>query len=382
MIIIDILRAIFGKNKKKIVVPKPTPVIYTPPAKNIDPITGEVINENVVTEGGAIVQFNRGLVLLERQKEAYRNLYMKIYKNYSDDKKNNAPYWQIDQHRAEEKTLLDAQNLDTKKAAKMCVDAYKLINNFAVKFELYNKYNALRNFFTNKVSAYGIYDVLSNIGFEIDEPIAPENKNDFDSQLQLFDLKRKQLGQLQANFNNNETFLSSQPKSNLSEVDIYQNNLAKDERLNKYNLAKQKLILNIQERAANLVRLFNAETNATKKTKFANDFNPIRTDLNTNFNNILVGTPYSMVFAQTITNPVGENPNVGGTQSGVGINVGNVGGTTTTPTNTGQFPDWKNQFYSPNNTVYYQGNLYNSLTVIDGTNNSTPDKDGRWRKIL
>ena len=77
--------------------------------------------------------------------------------------------------------------------------------------------------------------------------------------------------------------------------------------------------------------------------------------------------------------PVGIDikPTTGGTGTQTG-----PGTTTQTFVNDGRYPNWINQFYSPNNTVYYQGHLYNSLTTIEGTNNDSPDKDGRWRLIL
>jgi len=185
MILIDILKKIFRK-KKKAVAPTP-PIVVTPPKPidppkpieplkpKIDPLTGEIIDENEIIQAKAIENFNRGLLLLERQKEAYVNLFRTIQLNTSRDINQKAPSWQIDQHRNEEKTLLDAQNLDTKKAAKMCIDAYKLMTDYFTKIQAKQKYDVLRTFFTNKQLYFNIalYDVLSNIGYQLVAPVNP-----------------------------------------------------------------------------------------------------------------------------------------------------------------------------------------------------------------
>ena len=139
--------------------------------------------------------------------------------------------------------------------------------------------------------------------------------------------------------------------------------------------------------------LFNLETNYYKQFELRNQFNAIKNIINATYNNPLSDVVYTWIVtaAKPIDNsPVDVAPNTGtGTQTGGGINTGTETGpgtqtgtgTTTTPSipfNDGRYPDWTNKDYTPNNTVYYLGKLYKSVTSIYGNNNNTPNLDGRW----
>ena len=206
-----------------------------------------------------------------------------------------------------------------------------------------------------------------------------EDLNDFKYQLSLFDLRKKQLGQLGFDYYELEKEIEKRPKIiNPTVEQLTEQKQQKDAKLSRYNIEKEKLIKDIQFRAANLVRLFNVETVTTIKQKYANDYNPLRIDLNNNFDvkNILVGANYAMTFAVTTpTTREAENPNTGGTMQ-QGTNTGAA--TTTTPFNDGRYPNWTNKDYTPNTTVYFEGKLYKTIQSVYGNNNNTPNLDGRW----
>ncbi len=209
---------------------------------------------------------------------------------------------------------------------------------------------------------------------------ATEDKNDFNFQVGRLDLKRKELGQLQANYNN------------YTATNMWQTQAQKDARFNEYSSNRAILIKDIQDRAINLKRLFSSQINNTVKTYYAQTYGPIRKDINDNFNNILLGESYAMTFAIDRTTPATEAPNAGAAATNLGATAtnlnnlpsSNVSTTPTTPTaptaprNDGTFPDWTNKDYTPNTTVYYLGKLYKTITSVYGNNNNTPNLDGRW----
>lgn len=53
----------------------------------------------------------------------------------------------------------------------------------------------------------------------------------------------------------------------------------------------------------------------------------------------------------------------------------------TNVTNNTTYPTWTNKSYIAGNFVWFNGTTYRAATNIDGNNNNTPDKDGRWSKI-
>ena len=213
-----------------------------------------------------------------------------------------------------------------------------------------------------------------------------EDKNDFNFQIGRLDAKRKELGQLQVDYNNYVA------------TGILQTQAQKNARLTKYNEDRAALIKDIQDRAINLKRLFDGQINGAVKTYYSQMYAPIRKDLNDNFNNILVGQGYAMIFTIDRTTPVEAAPNVGAAQTNIGANTSNVGNLpssnvgnlpssnvtptpTPTPRNDGTFPDWTNKSYTPNTTVYFGGHIYKTIVMVDGNNNNTPDNDGRWALI-
>ena len=240
--------------------------------------------------------------------------------------------------------------------------------------------------------------VVKPIVFTPPMPTTTEDKNDFNFQVGKLDTKRKELGQLQADYNNYVT------------TGIFQTQAQKNARLTKYNEDRAALIKDIQDRAINLKRLFSGQINNAVKTYYSQIYGPIRKDINDNFNNILLGESYAMTFPIDRVVPVEAAPNVGATQTNVGAtqtnvenlpssnvgnlpssNVGNLPSSnvaptptptpTPTPRNDGTFPDWTNKSYTPNTTVYFGGHIYKTIVMVDGNNNNTPDKDGRWALI-
>ena len=203
--------------------------------------------------------------------------------------------------------------------------------------------------------------VVKPIVFTPPMPTTTEDKNDFNFQVGKLDTKRKELGQLQADYNNYVT------------TGIFQTQAQKNARLTKYNEDRAALIKDIQDRAINLKRLFSGQINNAVKTYYSQIYGPIRKDINDNFNNILLGESYAMTFTIDRVTPVGEAPNVGATDTNVSA--------TPTPRNDGTFPDWTNKSYTPNTTVYFGGHIYKTIVMVDGNNNNTPDKDGRWALI-
>lgn len=202
--------------------------------------------------------------------------------------------------------------------------------------------------------------VVKPIVFTPPMPTTTEDKNDFNFQVGKLDTKRKELGQLQADYNNYVT------------TGIFQTQAQKNARLTKYNEDRAALIKDIQDRAINLKRLFSGQINNAVKTYYSQIYGPIRKDINDNFNNILLGESYAMTFPIDRVVPVEAAPNVGATDTNVSATP------TPTPRNDGTFPDWTNKSYTPNTTVYFGGHIYKTIVMVDGNNNNTPDKDGRW----
>jgi hypothetical protein len=381
MIIINILRAIFGK-KNKVVTPKP-PVIYTPPKPTedpktyIDPLTGQLLNFN----SEAKKEFYRLYYKLEEQ--------LTLLKRFQKDKIVQAgtniiglPMWRrktIEEQRAEILPL-------TEKARIICKDIvtqYNLEKDYLTKVKMNVDFEGLR---------WQFGSLLDNVAYNLPAPTIPLDKQNFDTKIEILDLRRKQLGQLQATFNKNEADFDKLPKpTNPTEAQIYEESLEKSDRLNKFNFEKEKLINDIKLRAADLVNMFNNETVTTIKQKYQNAYSPIRVDLNSAFNNFLSGATYTMSFPIDRVNPVDEAPQTGGgIQTQVGGNVGgNVSGNTpseadlnTRPNQIGTvYPQWENKSYLTSEFVIYNGLTYKNAAQIVGNNNNTPDKDSRWVRV-
>jgi len=137
--------------------------------------------------------------------------------------------------------------------------------------------------------------------------------------------------------------------------------------------------------------LFNLETNYYKQFELRNQFNAVKNIINATYNNVLSDPTYTWIITAQKpidTNPVGEQPggsgatgigsNAGATSTATGTGLTTTGTTPTIPFNDGTYPNWTNKDYTPNNTVYFNGKLYKSITNIYGNNNNTPDLDGRW----
>ena len=209
--------------------------------------------------------------------------------------------------------------------------------------------------------------VVKPIVFTPPMPTTTEDKNDFNFQVGKLDTKRKELGQLQADYNNYVT------------TGIFQTQAQKNARLTKYNEDRAALIKDIQDRAINLKRLFSGQINNAVKTYYSQIYGPIRKDINDNFNNILLGESYAMTFPIDRVIPVEAAPNVGATDTNVSATP-----TPTTPTNNTQYPTWSdystNTVFYPNEIVWANGSLYKALTVIDRSVQPLPT-DGRWLKL-
>jgi hypothetical protein len=152
-----------------------------------------------------------------------------------------------------------------------------------------------------------------------------------------------------------------------------------------YLKAKEDLIYAIKINCYQVETNYNLLTSFDLKTEVKNRYDALKTIFNdygflplTSYLLIAPIKPIEIIKDSPVV--VDIKPTTGGPQTQVGGNTPTT--TTQTPVNDGRYPNWSNQFYSPNNTVYYQGHLYNSMTVIEGTNNDAPDRDGRWKLIL
>lgn len=292
MILIDILRKIFGKKKKAkppvVVITTPTK-IQTPTDEDIDPLTGEKRKKVVVpTEDpntpifSKIVQSLSNLIGIAGKVSNLRNTYK--LKQISGNTSLADRYKFTDENKKIEENYQKAkENLiyAIKINCFQIENDYKLLTSFDLKKDVKSRYDNLKIIFNN-------YNFLPLTSYVLSEPIAPINPNN------IFDRAKK-----------------------------------------------------AAEAAIEAARLKAIADAAAKK-------------------------------AADLLKPVGQNPNTGGTMQ-QGTNTGAAA--TPTPFNDGTYPDWTNKSYTPNTTVYFGGHIYKTITSVDGNNNNTPDKDGRWSLI-
>lgn len=306
MIIINILKAIFGKNKRKVVVPKP--VVFTPPVDDIDPLTGQKRKKTVV-----VVE------------DTYEKNTMVLFNKLFDDFTNN--------------------NIQLS--------------------EVKSKYT--QKVFDNLGGTYSsLYQMLYKLLYDKKIDIVDVDKNYLETE------------------KNKSTF------SSLKNAVV---NFSVEDKI-KFENDINKAATPILEIITKIANLYNS-IDAKKYFDFKNKIK-LMYDKQLKYYRDTYGylkqSKYELIAPNQRDKPATELPNTGGTQTGVGINVGNVGGNTNTtpseadlntrPNQIGTiYPQWENKSYLTSEYVIYNGLTYKNAAQIVGNNNNTPDKDTRWQRV-